>query len=329
MQKKAGDFAYQDTKLSLALSDIIVSNAERRSFTRPPYPTVSQSVAWVTNLPYVIGGGPEQQIDLYLPTNGNGGALVVYIHGGGWEHGDKTGDSVNPNNLQWLWKGYAMASINYRLAPSALWPAQIQDCKAAIRWLKAHAHEYGYDPNRIAVVGESAGGHLAAMLGTTTGLKIFDVGENLDCTSEVICSVNLFGVSDLTRLRSAAATLLGPEAAGNTDLVRRASPVFYVHKDEPPMLIVHGTDDKLVPYEQAEALADAMDRTDARYHFHTVIGGGHNPYFGLGVNPDTSSFDVGGGGVGLFEDPDVEPMIIAFLRHYVLDRRSEVFHWPN
>jgi acetyl esterase/lipase len=189
MQKKAGDFAYQDTKLSLALSDIIVSNAERRSFTRPPYPTVSQSVAWVTNLPYVIGGGPEQQIDLYLPTNGNGGALVVYIDGGGWEHGDKTGDSVNPNNLQWLWKGYAMASINYRLAPSALWPAQIQDCKAAIRWLKAHAHEYGYDPNRIAVVGESAGGHLAAMLGTTTGLKIFDVGENLDCTSEVICSV--------------------------------------------------------------------------------------------------------------------------------------------
>jgi len=311
------------------LSDLIVSHAESRSFTRPPYPTVSQSVAWVTNLPYVIGGGPEQQIDLYIPTNSNGEALVVYIHGGGWEHGDKAGDSVNPNNLQWLWKGYAMASINYRLAPRAVWPAQIQDCKAAIRWLKAHAHEYGYDPNRIAVVGESAGGHLAAMLGTTTGSRVYDVGENLDYTSEVICVVNLFGVSDLTRLHWAAATLLGQEAAGNSDIVRSASPVFHVHKDEPPMLIVHGTDDRLVPYEQAEALADAMDRADARYHFHTVFGGGHNPYFGLGVNANASGFDVGGGGVGLFEDPDVEPMIIAFLRHYLVDCGTDVFHWPN
>jgi acetyl esterase/lipase len=311
------------------LSDLIVNNAESRSFTRPPYPTVSQSVAWITNLPYVTGGGPEQQVDLYVPTNNTGEPLVVYIHGGGWQHGDKAGDSVNPNNLQWLWQGYAMASINYRLAPRALWPAQIQDCKAAIRWLKAHAHEYGYDPNRIAVVGESAGGHLAAMLGTTAGSKIFDVGENLDYTSEVICAVNLFGVSDLTRLHWAAGTLLGQEAAGNADLMLSASPVFYVHQDQPPMLIVHGTDDKLVPYEQAEALADAMDRAGARYHFHTVIGGGHNPYFGLGVNPDTSSFDVGGGGVGLFADPDVEPLIIAFLRHYLLDRRTYVFCWPN
>ena len=312
------------------MSDLIVNHAESRSRTRPPYPTVSHSVAWITNLPYVTGGGPQQQIDLYVPTNGNGRPLVVYVHGGGWEHGDKAGDSVNPNNLQWLWKGYAMASINYRLAPSALWPAQIQDCKAAIRWLKARAHEYGYDPNRIAVVGESAGGHLAAMLGTTTGSKIFDVGENLGYTSDVVCAVNLFGVSDLTRLSSAhISTLLGQEAAGNLDLVRSASPVFYVHKDEPPMLIIHGTDDKLVPYDQAEALADAMDRADARYHFHTVVGGGHNPYFGLGVNPRTSNFDVGGGGVGLFEDPDVEPMIIAFLQHYLLDRRADVFRWPN
>src|SRR5580704_4054303 len=195
------------------MSDLIVNHAGSRSRTRPPYPTVSHSVAWITNLPYVTGGGPQQQIDLYIPTNGNGGPLVVYVHGGGWEHGDKAGDSVNPNNLQWLWKGYAMASINYRLAPSALWPAQIQDCKAAIRWLKARGHEYGYGPKRIAVVGESAGGHLAAMLGTTTGSKIFDVGENLDYPSDVVCAVNLFGVSDLTRLRSAAATLLGQEAA--------------------------------------------------------------------------------------------------------------------
>ena len=97
--------------------------------------------------------------------------LVVFIHGGGWEHGDKAGDSLNPNNLQLLWDGYAMASVNYRLAPGAIWPAQIEDCKAAIRWLRVHADQYGYDASRIAVMGESAGGQLVAMLGATSGSK--------------------------------------------------------------------------------------------------------------------------------------------------------------
>jgi acetyl esterase/lipase len=311
------------------MSEQIMSRAKNRSCTNPPYPTVSQSVARLTNLAYVVDGGPEQQIDLYIPTDRKGEPLVVYVHGGGWKHGDKAGDSINPNNLQWLWQGYAMASINYRLAPGAWWPAQIQDCKAAIRWLKAHAGEYGYDPQRVGVVGESAGGHLAAMLGTTTGIKTFEVGENLEFTSDITCAVNLFGPTDLTRLPWAAATLLGSAGEQNPDLVRGASPTFYVHKDEAPMLLVHGTGDKLVPYDQAEALADAMDKCNAPYHFHAVIGGGHNPYFGLGVNPATGNFDVDGGGAGLFEDTAVEPLIIAFLGHYLLDGRKDVFRWPT
>jgi acetyl esterase/lipase len=146
---------------------IAATYAQIRSVTQQPYPTGANSVAWITNVPYVDGGGPQQQLDLYIPTEGKNIPLVVYVHGGGWEHGDKAGDSLNPNNLQLLWDGYAMASVNYRLAPAAIWPAQIQDCKAAIRWLRAHANQYGYDPNRIAVIGESVGGHLAAMLGTT------------------------------------------------------------------------------------------------------------------------------------------------------------------
>src|SRR6201997_5769202 len=156
------------------LSFIPYAHAQIRTKTKPPYPTVAKSVSWIVNVPYIEGGGPEQQLDLYIPTDRHGEPLVVFIHGGGFQHGDKAGDSINPNNLQWLWQGYAMASINYRLAPGAWWPAQIQDCKAAIRWLKAHAGEYGYDPQRIGVVGESAGGHLAAMLGTTTGIKTFE-----------------------------------------------------------------------------------------------------------------------------------------------------------
>jgi acetyl esterase/lipase len=309
--------------VSLLSSAPADSHAQTRTRTTPPHPTVSKSVAWITNIPYVVGGGSEQQLDLYLPTNQKGEPLVVYVHGGGWAAGDKAGDSINPNNLQWLWQGFAMASINYRLVRTALWPAQIEDCKSAIRWLKAHAREYGYDPNRIGVVGESAGGHLVAMLGTTSGTRTFDVGDNLNYTSDVACAVNLFGASDLTREPSAAVTLIGPTAKDNPELVRSASPITFVHRDEPPILIVHGTDDKLVPYEQAERLADAMDKAYARYHFHTVFGGGHNPYFGLNVNPKTGNYDAGEGGVGLFEDRAVEPMIIAFLHHHLLNRPNE------
>jgi acetyl esterase/lipase len=303
--------------MSLASGAPLASQTQTRTRTASPYPTVSKSISWITNIPYVAGGGSEQQLDLYVPTNRKKEPLVVYVHGGGWGHGDKAGDSINPNNLQWLWQGYAMASINYRLVQTALWPAQIEDCKGAIRWLKAHAQEYGYDANRIGAVGESAGGHLAAMLGTTSGTRTFDVGENLDYSSDVTCVVNLFGVSDVTREPSVAATLLGPTGKSNPDLVRGASPITYVHRDEPPMLIVHGTDDKLVPYQQAEVLADALDKVHARYHFHTVVGGGHNPYFGLNVNPKTGNYDAGDGGIGLFEDPVVEPMIIEFLRRYL------------
>src|SRR6202162_3405965 len=250
-----------------------VGRAQIRSVTQQPYPTGGNSVAWIWNVPYVSGGGPQQQLDLYIPTNHKNMPLVVFVHGGGWEHGDKAGDSLNPNNLQLLWDGYAMASVNYRLAPAAIWPAQIQDCKAAIRWLKAHAHQYGYDPNRIGVIGESAGGHLVAMLGTTSGSKTFDVGENLDSSSDVTCVVNLFGVVADFTIFNGNTSFLGGSPKEHPDLARSASPIGYLHADEPPMLVVHGTADHLVPYLQAELLVEAMDKAGAVCYFHTVVRG--------------------------------------------------------
>ena len=299
------------------------SLAQMRTRTEPPFPNYTRSVAWIVDQPYVAGGGHEQRLDLYLPTDEKGEPLVVYVHGGGWVAGDKAGDSINPNNLQWLWEGYAMASINYRLAQNAKWPAQLQDCKAAIRWLKARAAQYGYDPNRIAVVGESAGGHLVAMLGTTSNTRAFDIGENLDQTSSVTCVVDMFGVGDVGRLPSVAERLFGQIGSKDPDFVRTASPITYVYHDQPPVLLIHGTDDKLVPYEQAEVFADAMDRVGARYHFHTVVGGGHNPYFGLAINSSNGSYDAGGGGIGLFADHAVEPMILAFLRENLAAKISQ------
>src|SRR5258708_1344856 len=215
--------------LSVMLGSISPAYAQTRTKTKPPYPTGSKTVSWFVNFPYITARGADQQLDVYIPTDRQGEPLIVFIHGGGFEHGDKAGDSINPNNLQWLWQGYAMASVNYRLLQHALWPAQIEDCKAAIRWLKAHANDYGYSPSKIAVVGESAGGHLVAMIGTTSGKKLFDTGDNLDQTSDVTCIVDLFGPVDVTSPPSLAGKLLEPYNQDTQQLRRNASPITYVH----------------------------------------------------------------------------------------------------
>jgi acetyl esterase/lipase len=317
------------TSICLLLVPVTSSNAQVRSVTQRPYPTEGNSVAWIANVPYVSGAGPQQQLDLFLPTNRKHLPLIVFVHGGGFAHGDKFGDSLNPDELQLLWAGYAMASINYRLAQSALWPAQIEDCKAAIRWLKAHADQYGYDPDRIGVMGESAGGHLVAMLCTTSGTKKFDTGENLDRSSDVACAVDLFGPTDFTAPEVAsdggAIALLGGPIKEHLDSARTASPIYYIHPEQPPILVVHGTADHLVPFLQAERFVDAMEKIGAPFYFHTVVGGGHNPYFGLNFNSTGTNFEGAGGGIGLFEDPMVEPLIFGFFRHYLLENRKDLF----
>ena len=308
---------------------IAMADAQTRTVTQQPYPTGGNSVVWMTNIPYVDGGGPEQQLDLYLPTEQKKMPLVVFIHGGGFGHGDKVGDSLNPDELQLLWAGYAMASLNYRLTPGALWPAQIEDCKAAIRWLKAHAEQYGYDPNRIGVIGESAGGMLVAMLCITSGTKKFHTGENLDRSSDVTCAVDLFGPTDFTTPEMAAdggaIALFGGAIKEHLDAAREASPIYYIHPDQPPILVIQGTADHLVPFLQSERFVDAMEKAGAPFYFHTVVGGGHNPYFGLNFNSARTSFEGKGGGIGLFEDPMVEPLIFGFFRHYLLENKKDLF----
>jgi acetyl esterase/lipase len=296
-------------------------NAQIETQTRPPVPTQTKSISYLTNIPYVTGGDRLQQLDLYVPTDRRGEPLIVVLHGGGWVGGDKAGDSLNPVLLDLLWDGYAIASINYRLAPAANWPTQIQDCKAAIRWLRAHANDYGYDPNRVGAYGESAGGHLAAVLGTSSGTTIFDVGENLGYSSAVSCAADLFGPTDLISLALNPAVgpvvvpqLLGGPVQEHLDLARSANPITYVHHHEPPMLVIHGTDDALVPYSQSVLLVRAMRGVTAPYYFHTVIGGGHNGYFGYL-----------GQGIGLFEDRAVKPLIHAFFAHYVRECRTDAF----
>ena len=171
--------------------------------------------------------------------------------------------------------------------------------------------------------------YLVAMLGATNGDKTFDVGENLNVSSDVTCVVDLFGISDFTLPMPALVTnlkaLFGGSPSEHPELARSASPVNYVHASQPPMLVVHGTADKLVPYLQAEVLVEAMEKAGAPFYLHTVVGGGHNPYFGLTYNAKAGDFNAGGGGIGLFEDRAVEPLIFAFFRHYLLEGKKELF----
>ena len=237
------------------------------------------------DLAYITDGHERQKLDLYLPKEGKDLPLIINIHGGAWMEGSKEWGTP----LEYLERGFAVASINYRLSQHAIFPAQIEDCKAAVRWLRAHASEYRLDPNRFATMGGSAGGHLAAMLGTTGDVKEFDVGENLSVSSRVQAVVDNFGPTDVSQMDahrlpngmihdtpdSPESQLVGGPIQQNKDKVARANPITYVTKDDPPFLICHGDRDPLVPHHQSELLAAALQQAGVPVTFYTVKGGGH------------------------------------------------------
>jgi acetyl esterase/lipase len=254
------------------------------------------------NIAYVANGSERQMLDLYLPSTATNCPLIVWIHGGGWTGGSKE----KPPGLRFLRHGFALASINYRLSQDATFPAQLIinyrlsqdatfpaqliDCKAAIRWLRAHATQNGIDPNRIGVWGASAGGHLVALLGTTGDLKEFDTGENTTVSSRVQCVCDWFGPTDFTSnlkhddLDQVEARLIGGPISQNFQQAQRASPIHYITKGDPPFLIVHGDKDPVVPLQQSQLLADALKKAGVEVAFHVVPGGGHGgPEF---VTPD-------------------------------------------
>jgi len=254
------------------------------------------------DIEYVPGGHERQKLDLYLPREAPAGTqrpLIVWVHGGAWLGGSKDGCPAR----RFVGRGYAVASVNYRLSQHAVFPAQIQDCKAAIRWLRAHAGAYGYDPNHIGVWGSSAGGHLVALLGTTGDVKESDVGPNAGVSSRVQAVCDFFGPTDFAKMSSFPSTmqhdaadspeskLVGGPIQENHDKVQRANPITYVTRDDPPFLIVHGDKDPLVPHNQSEILRAALQKAGVDTRFYTVQGGGH----------------------GGFKDPQVDILVAGFF----------------
>ncbi len=231
---------------------------------------------------------PRQKLDLYLPEKPADKPLplIVYIHGGGWEAGDKADTGL----LFELIKngGWAGASIGYRLSQDQIWPAQIHDVKAALRWLGAHAQDHGIDPARIGLIGISAGGHLVSLLGTSQGVTELEgkVGKAGDSPT-IACVVNFCGpanfitfpgkgsIIDPERPGTAIFKLFGGPMSQHLAEATAASPVTYVSKDDPPFMHIHGTSDNLVPYSQAQEFDAALGKAGVPSILLTGEGGPH------------------------------------------------------
>ncbi len=246
----------------------------------------------------------ERLLDLYLPQRGGPAPVAVWLHGGSWVTGDKR--PVPAVLLGLRDRGFAVAAVNYRLTGVSSHPAQLHDVKGAVRWLRAHADEYGLDPARVYLVGFSAGGHLASLAGLTGGDAALegDVGGNLDRSSAVDGVVVYAGPSDLPRLAgdcagcqgSAQFVALGCSFLLCGDSGAAASPLMYAKAGAPPFLILHGDADRVVPVEQARLLDAALRQSGVRSRLVVVEGGQHG-LLGGSTDAATQEFLLGLAGI--------------------------------
>jgi acetyl esterase/lipase len=276
-----------------ANKDGLISAEEQKAFLASGGPARGE-VKVEQDIPYAGTKDPRQTLDLLLPKAPKGDKplpVVVGIHGGGWLSGDK---SQGVGGIMTLVASgeYAGVTINYRLSGQAPWPAQVFDCKAAIRWVRGNAEKYHLDPDRIGVIGGSAGGHLVAMLGTSGGVEGLegDLGPYKGLSSQVRCVVDQFGPSELATMGDAPSSLdhnapgspesklLGGPILENKEKAKVASPITYVSKDDPPFLIIHGDKDMIVPYDQSERLTKALKAAGVDVLLVKVEGGGHGGF---------------------------------------------------
>jgi len=246
------------------------------------------------DISYTGTDNPRQCLDLFLPkarASESPLPVIVFIHGGAWQGGDKRGGQgrVRPFVVSGR---YAGVSVGYRLTGEAQWPAQIHDCNAAIRWIRANAKKHGLDPDRIGVWGSSAGGHLVAMLGTSAGVPAMDgnLGPHTKVSAAVTCVVDFFGPTDFLQMDahrvpgskmthdlpdSPESLLIGGAIQSFPDRVANANPITYVTADDPPFLIMHGDDDRLVPIHQSEIFDKALKEAGVDVTFVPIAGAGH------------------------------------------------------
>jgi acetyl esterase/lipase len=230
---------------------------------------------------YGTGGGEELKLNIGRPKELSGPTpCIVFIHGGGWAAGNKSGHDVQVREL--AKKGYVAATVGYRFAPKHVFPAQVEDVKCAVRFLRANAEKYQIDKDRIGAVGFSAGAHLSMMLGTMDkGDGCEGEGGNPDQPSKVNAVVAWFGPTDLTtpdwpnQSGRLIVQFCGGTKEEKLDVYKQASPLTYVNTGDAPTLLIQGTKDALVPWTQATYMADALTKAGVYGRVDLIFGAGH------------------------------------------------------
>ncbi|MBI1902205.1 MAG: alpha/beta hydrolase [Planctomycetia bacterium] len=231
------------------------------------------------NVTYGKGGEEELKLDIARPKEGGPFPAVVWIHGGAWRGGNRS--VYRPAIKEMAKKGYVAVTVSYRFCPKNTFPAQIEDVKCAVRWLRANAKQHLVDPDHIGATGASAGGHLALMLGvmgSEDGLE--GEGGHPDKSSKVQAVVNWFGPTELTKpfppnIQPLLTDFLGGRVEDKMDAAKKGSPITYLSKDDGPILTLHGDKDNIVPYEQATLLVEGCKRAKIDHSLVTVEGAGH------------------------------------------------------
>jgi acetyl esterase/lipase len=254
----------------IAILAISTTSAQTPEFIKTTFPT---GTVFHQNIPYAGDTLKKHLLDVYLPTNASSNTpLVIWVHGGAWMHGDKYADmSYMKNTIRsFIEKGYALASIDYRQSTTAIFPAQIQDCVQAIEFLYTNAAKYKLDKNKFALIGFSAGGHLASLIALSGNNNVteFYPGKKKP-TFAIKAVMDFYGPSNFLLFFGNASssvkgndpisTLLGDSPLKRPDLNKLASPVTYVDKNDPPFFIVHGEKDNDVPTSQSILLKSHLD----------------------------------------------------------------------
>ncbi len=239
----------------------------------------------VRDVKFAAAGETALLLDLYLPQAGAARGVIVWVHGGAWRSGSRSSVDLAAMTA----RGWAVASVDYRLSPVAKFPAQIHDIKAAVRYLRAHAAKHALPQSPIVVAGSSAGGHLAALVGVSNGHEELEgkIGAELATSSDVQGIVSLYGASNLTSILAqstphglsvrapALDLLLGAQPDKAPELARLASPVFHVDASDPPLYMLHGDQDNQMPINQSHELEAAYQQQRLRVRFEVVHGSGH------------------------------------------------------
>ena len=258
------------------------------------HPTTDNGMRWYRDVQYaMVPGYRPLLLDLSVPDSPTPPPLVVIIHGGMWLQGSHKPMPGDFTDYHLLWPrlldaGFAVASTQYRHSKEAQFPAQVNDVKAAVRWLRAASTTLGYDGKRIGTVGDSAGGHLSLFLGTNTADPILEGTVGLTCTpSSVTAAVSWYGPTCLDAMHLAAdspeSSLIGATIAEHPDLARAASPITHISTASAPTLLIHGRCDLLIPHQQSIAYHEALQALGVRSQLHLIDGADHC-FFGADID---------------------------------------------